>query len=98
VNPTERKHTPGPWLARETSAGQSLVYSEPTGKNVAVCYDPKDGPLVGAAPELLTACREALAYVQSQPDAPQGSIAEVAQCGIRYELKTAIARAEGRLK
>lgn len=54
------------------------------------------GPIFAAAPEMFEACREALAYVNSQPDAPKGSIAEVAQCGVRHILKSALSLAQSK--
>lgn len=54
------------------------------------------GPLFAAAPEMFEACREALAYVNSQPDAPKGSIAEVAQFGVRHILKSALSLAQSK--
>lgn len=30
---------------------QGLIYEESTGKNLAVSYDPKDAPLIAAAPD-----------------------------------------------
>ena len=36
----------------DTSSGQSLIIDEQTGRTVAVAYDPKDAPLLAAAPAL----------------------------------------------
>jgi len=47
-------HTPGPWYTcSKPDSLQGLVSAENTGKTVALTYDPKDAPLVAAAPELL---------------------------------------------
>jgi hypothetical protein len=54
------KFTPGPWQAASTGNHQGLVISE-TGANIAVTYDKADAPLVAASPDLLQACRDALA-------------------------------------
>ena len=47
------------WYAKITNRGsvheQGLVIDEKTGANIAVTYDPKDAPLVAAAPDLLAA-------------------------------------------
>jgi hypothetical protein len=42
--------------------------------------------------ELATAARDALTYLDQQPDASQGSLAEVAQCGVRHQLRQALSR------
>jgi hypothetical protein len=33
-----------------------------------------------------------LTYLDQQPDASQGSLAEVAQCGVRHQLRQALSR------
>lgn len=43
------------YCARNANPSQGLVISEPDGRNIAVTYDPADGPLVAAAPEMLAA-------------------------------------------
>ena len=62
-------HTSGPWIAAQTAGheihGQSLVYTEKTGKHVAIVYDgAADAHLIAAAPDLL----EALERLQSVSD------------------------------
>lgn len=49
---------------------QGLVYDEQTGRNIAVTYDPKDAPLVAAAPELLEVLENLLAAYDSQSMTP----------------------------
>ncbi len=52
------------WYAKRSAGpGQGLVIEEETGRNVAVSYDEKDTPLLAAAPELLAALRDILAWV-----------------------------------
>jgi hypothetical protein len=41
------------WYAKDTSSSQGLVIDEADGRTVAVAYDPKDTPLLAAAPKLL---------------------------------------------
>lgn len=41
------------WYAAETGNHQGLVIEEGTGRNVAVCYDKADAPIVAAAPAML---------------------------------------------
>lgn len=43
------------WYETSTGNHQGLVVEEVTGRNVAVCYDKADAPLIAAAPELLAA-------------------------------------------
>jgi hypothetical protein len=47
------EHTPGPWIGKNGSGGQGVIYSEATGANVAVSYDHRDTALIAAAPEML---------------------------------------------
>jgi hypothetical protein len=45
---------------------QGLVYDEITGENIAVTYDPENARLVAAAPDLLDACKLALALIRGE--------------------------------
>jgi hypothetical protein len=38
---------------------QALIIDEETGRNIAVVYDQKDGPILAAAPDLFEALKEA---------------------------------------
>lgn len=58
------QHTKGPWIGQKFSNDQGLVYSESTGKNIAVCYDTKNADLIAAAPDLL----EALSHIVVDSD------------------------------
>ena len=52
------------------NSSQGLVIEEGTGRTVAVAYDPKDTPLLAAAPDLLATlieAREVLAVALSWP-------------------------------
>ena len=52
------------WNARSPhGSGQGLVIEEETGRNIAVTYDEKDRHIVAAAPDLLAALHNALAFV-----------------------------------
>ena len=44
---------------------QGLIIDEATGRNVAVCYDSKDGPLIAAAPDLREALEDCAGVLQS---------------------------------
>lgn len=57
-------HTPGPWTARGTAGherhGQSVVYADTDGKDVAIIYDgDADACLIAAAPQMWEALLEA---------------------------------------
>lgn len=56
------------WYTAETGNHQGLVIEEETGRNVAVCYDKADAPLVAAAPALLHAAKEFVAELDSSGD------------------------------
>ena len=58
------RHTEGSWFTANMGNHQGLVIDEDTGRNIAVCYDKADAPLIAAAPKLLAACREATAALQ----------------------------------
>lgn len=60
------QHTHDTWIGKATSSDQGLIYSEQTGKNIAVCYDPKNTALIAAAPALL----HALQVIQANPNDP----------------------------
>jgi hypothetical protein len=45
---------------------QGLVYDETTGENIAITYDPENARLVAAAPDLLDACKLALALIRGE--------------------------------
>jgi len=74
------------WYKANTGGHQGLVIEEGTGRNVAVTYEEKDAELIAAAPDLLRAAVAALTVVNREQ--ADGSIA--------YDLRAAIARAEGR--
>ena len=89
------KHTPGPW----ETINLNVYHNYPTRQKVADCFVKKpfgvyDGGeceanarLIAAAPELLEACKSALALIQISTDYKDMSTAK--------ELMAAIARAEG---
>lgn len=95
-------HTKGPWYAN-TSGNQPLIYTEETGKAIAVCYDVNwdetkaNANLIAAAPELLATCKCALADLEGiMPKfEPSGDRQHPAWATIR-ELQTAINESEGR--
>jgi hypothetical protein len=64
-----------------------MIWSEGTGKDVAVAYDKKDVALIAAAPELLEACKAALLMTDG---------ANPAHEAIHRQVNAAITKAEGR--
>ena len=46
------------WYEGKTGNHQGLIIEEGTGKNIAVCYDKADAPLIAAAPELLAVLKK----------------------------------------
>ena len=53
------KHTPGPWLTQNTAGhdihGQAAVYSESSGKDLAIVYDgDANARLISAAPMMFS--------------------------------------------
>lgn len=84
------KHTPGPWAVSKTAGHaiheQSAVYSETTGRDVAIVYDgAADASLLAAAPELLAACR----YVMGRWYSHDGQVCDITP------IREAIAKAKG---
>jgi len=56
------KHTPGSWISKPTAGhnthGQSVIYSEKDGNDIAIIYDGEaNAQLIAAAPELLEALK-----------------------------------------
>ena len=84
----ETKHTPGPWRAtppalRHEKHGQSVVYAEADGKDVAVIYDGRaNARLIAAAPELLAACKAIAALMDGQGRANMPEVAGQARAAI----------------
>jgi hypothetical protein len=67
----EINHTPKQWISGHTAGhsthGQSAVYDEQTGRDIAIVYDGQaHARLIAAAPELLEACEAVLTHL---PDA-----------------------------
>ena len=103
---SDSKHTPGPWLF---SWGSGAIFSDNCGDGVspeiarmrATCVTPRweaDIRLIGAAPDLLAACREALESIHDlTSDVDPRSWPEVRRIEkhLRATLNAAIAKAEG---
>lgn len=104
---THTSHTPGPWhcaFAHRTSIFDAHQNEVAFVASYGAGFGPAGWPfpwrhaeanarLIAAAPELLTAAHDALAYLDSIPVPIQGSLAEVAYCGARHQLRQAIAKA-----
>ena len=93
-------HTPGPWhTMTKPDDSQGTVCSEDPetmGRTVAVTYDPKEAPLIAAAPELLSACRSLIHFLEAVPVA---QINRLLVCGTMESLekaRAAIAKAENK--
>ncbi len=83
---SNKKHTPGPWVLTPDPNGWTL---ESNGASVtAKPFDSSDNDarLIAAAPDLLAACKLALANFEAHADG----------LGCQAVLRAAIAKAEGR--
>ena len=80
------------WYAKDLNnvADQAVIIDEETGKNIAVAYDKKDMDLIAAAPELLEACKAAIAALSQNKIFPADIKAA------KKFLNNAIAKAEGK--
>ena len=93
------KHAPGPWQAQNTAGyathGQTAIYAEPSGRDIALVYDGEaNALLISAAPELLDMLTLALPYVEcaeTDPAYKAGSVAKLTK-----QIRAAIAKAEGK--
>lgn len=70
--------------------GQGLIASETDGRNIAVCYDIKDAPILAASLDLLAACRE---FIQAYDEDGFNSIKN--RSDAITKIRAAIAKAEG---
>ena len=62
-------HTPGLWYTHpKPNALQALIYVEGTGKDIAVCYDPRDAHLIASAPALLDIAEDCLHQLSTDSD------------------------------
>jgi hypothetical protein len=92
VREMRAKHTPGPWTrGGETSDGWYIYAGETTiAKTISSVDEERDnGRLIAAAPELLLACQEALARIESDIESPNYTVREGALC------RAAISKAVG---
>jgi hypothetical protein len=82
------KHTAGPWYTKTKERdAQGLIYSESTGANIAVSYDPRNANLIAAAPDMLAAL-ELIADVWDQHGIETDQH--------ETEVRAAIAKAKGK--
>lgn len=97
---TQGKATPDQWAMQHTAGhethGQSAVYDMRTGKDVAIVYDgAKHARLIAAAPALLEAAKDFIAYLERfWPDEPLFGDRDNAAEDLN-KLRDAIAQAEG---
>ena len=93
------KYTPGPWKAARVFADNApdsfKVFTKPFGGTcVADCGDNEENAkLISAAPELLSACKQALDLIKNRFPEEHGC----EDIGLAWgELEKAIAKAEGK--
>lgn len=84
------------WVVKPTAGhdihGQSAVYDQDTGLNIAIVYDgERDGNLIAAAPDLLAACQLVIEADNECGSASPRKLHPIT----RTRLELAIARAEG---
>ncbi len=95
------ERTPGPWEASELGV---IAEHCTTHGNFYVCSlidpdcneDKANAMLIAAAPELLKALEDMLAYVESVSDIEQHEIPSVGPLGLVLQARSAIAKAEGK--
>ena len=97
--------TPGPWDSAETAGhnihGQAAVYSEATGKDIAIVYDgAANAKLIATAPELAQALKAIIAALTQpvQTSSNQGfGTCTILRADAAFAVKTAqaaLAKAE----
>lgn len=89
-------HTPGPWLSFKAGGvysenGREIIFSAHNTRSGSAEEREANARLIAAAPELLEACRRALALIESLPYEPSSSPSTRAQDA----LVDAIIRATG---
>lgn len=101
-------HKPGPWIKRPMSddSGWIVAFQDGPGPRVLLPKGPDDwcqeanASLIEAAPDMLAACRAALAYLEA--NRPKGNIRDKFSQFVEHEhgavrpLRAAIAKAEGK--
>lgn len=60
------KHTPGPWVARQCGKAWAIDFNEDQEQVVDYVYEEEDAHLIAAAPDLLEACSDMLALLESE--------------------------------
>lgn len=70
------KHTPGPWLATR-SGSKNRVASMDTGETIAAGATAEDGRLIAAAPDLLDALENLLAWDETDLSLTGGKAKDV---------------------
>lgn len=94
----KRTHTPGPWFLDTCGDGSLLIQPRegfsicPVNPRAGFEHDIPNFQLMAAAPELLAACREAVAYLKETENAKNMKGPEY---GIWHRLTAVIAKAEG---
>ncbi|PXX60719.1 hypothetical protein SAMN05660489_04356 [Pseudomonas sp. LAMO17WK12:I10] len=102
---TEKKHTPGPWIARKTGGqgwvgqrGWAIDFNEDQEQVVDFVYEEADAKLIAAAPDLLAAAQKTVdawaKFIDSFSYVPGiGDRAEDMEFKEFRELRAAIAKA-----
>lgn len=72
------QHTHDTWIGKATSSDQGLIYSEQTGRNIAVCYDTKHTALIAMAPAMLQALQR-ITHPAADDDDLEHALSVIAQ-------------------
>jgi len=95
VEKREQGHTPGPWAMSDDGVPEAFrpqitVYAESDGRRVATVFDRRAAELMIAAPELLSALKNMLRYLEAGPISTKS---DRRWCVL--EIERALALAEG---
>lgn len=87
------------WICKSTAGhaihGQSVVYAEETGKDIAIVYDGAvNGGLIAAAPELLEALTMCRAWLEAHRPLEANRKSDAARDAVNA-ARAAVAKAEG---
>jgi hypothetical protein len=68
-------HSPGPWSHERVGGAYGCIILDAEENGIAEC-DPRDGPLIAAALELLASLREMVAFHDCEPDSADPELAK----------------------